>query len=191
MSRREELLSGAMGYVGENGLATLTLRPLAAALGTSDRMLVYHFGSREGLVVALLDRAFDDLTDMWRTQQVAKPSDLVRALWQAFEEPGVRVAMRVYLEAASLAGTDELWRRQLAPATSAYLRAAEQWLVEAGLAPAVAPGAARLASAALDGLLLQVGIDGERGAATEVVELLARQLDDLADRGARSTDASR
>ncbi|MFF2023504.1 TetR/AcrR family transcriptional regulator [Streptomyces sp. NPDC058171] len=181
MSRREELLSAAMGYVGEHSLAALTLRPLAAALGTSDRMLVYHFGSREGLVVALLDRAFADLAVVWRGQPVAKPSDLVRALWQAFEEPGVRVAMRLYLEAASLAGTSELWSEQLAPATAAYLHTAEQWLVETGVPPAIAPQAARLISATLDGLLLQLNIDGDRGAAEGAVELLARHLDGLSD----------
>ncbi|MHA7957822.1 TetR/AcrR family transcriptional regulator [Streptomyces sp. L500] len=181
MSRREELLSAAMHYVGEHGLATLTLRPLAAALGTSDRMLVYHFGSREGLVVALLDRAFADLATVWQGRQATRPSDLVRVLWQTFAEPGVRVALRLYLEAASLAGTDELWREQLAPAASSYLHTAEQWLVEAGMSPAIAPSAARLASATLDGALLQLGIDGDRDAATEAVELLARQLDSLID----------
>ncbi|QLE75280.1 TetR/AcrR family transcriptional regulator [Streptomyces rectiverticillatus] len=181
MSRREELLSAAMRYVGEHGLATLTLRPLAAALGTSDRMLVYHFGSRERLVVALLDRAFADLAALRQGWQGGKPSDLVRVLWQAFTEPGVRAAHRLYLEAASLAGTDELWREHLMPPTSSYLRAAEQWLVEAGMPPAVAPSAARLASAALDGVLLQLGVDGDQAAATEAVELLARQLDHLTD----------
>jgi AcrR family transcriptional regulator len=181
VSRREELLSGAMGYVGHHSLAALTLRPLAAALGTSDRMLVYHFGSREGLVVALLDRAFAELAVVWRGQPVATPSDLVRALWRAFEEPGVRGAMRLYLEAASLASTSALWREQLAPATAAYLRAAEQWLVETGVPPAVAPQAARLTSATLDGLLLQSSIDGDRSGAEAAVELLARHLDHLTD----------
>ncbi|WP_367133987.1 MULTISPECIES: TetR/AcrR family transcriptional regulator [Streptomyces] len=128
-----------MRYVGEHGLATLTLRPLAAALGTSDRMLVYYSGSREGLVVALLDRAFADLAVVWRGQQVTKPSDLVRALWQALAEPGARVAVRLNLEAASLAEVDELWRERLVPATSSYLRTAEQWLVGA-VRPGTWPG---------------------------------------------------
>ncbi|MFD9792030.1 TetR/AcrR family transcriptional regulator [Streptomyces sp. NPDC059070] len=168
-----------MEYVGEHGLSTLTLRPLAAALGTSDRMLLYHFGSREGLVTALLDRAFDGLAAVRQEQRFAQPSDLVRVLWQAFTEPGMRVAVRVYLEAASLAGTGEPWRAQLAPATTAYLGAAEQWLTEAGIPSSLAPSTARLTSAALDGVLLQLGIDGDEAAATEAVELLARQLDTL------------
>ena len=48
--RRQELLDLATDRVLEDGLIGLTLRPLAAAIGTSDRMLVYHFGSRDALV---------------------------------------------------------------------------------------------------------------------------------------------
>ncbi len=39
----------------EHGLADLSLRPLARAAGTSDRMLIYHFGNKDALVAALLD----------------------------------------------------------------------------------------------------------------------------------------
>ncbi|MEL7106122.1 MAG: TetR/AcrR family transcriptional regulator [Pseudomonadota bacterium] len=42
------------GHVVENGLAGASLRPLAKAAGTSDRMLIYHFGSKDGLIDALL-----------------------------------------------------------------------------------------------------------------------------------------
>ena len=55
-SRRERLAEDATDYVLEHGIAGLSLRPLAAALGTSDRMLLYHFGSKDALV-AEVDRA--------------------------------------------------------------------------------------------------------------------------------------
>jgi AcrR family transcriptional regulator len=57
VSRREELLDQVTDHVLEHGLIGLTLRPLAAAIGTSDRMLIYHFGSRDALVSAVVDRA--------------------------------------------------------------------------------------------------------------------------------------
>src|SRR5690349_315476 len=53
ISRRAELTDGALRYVLEQGLVGLSLRPLAAALGTSDRMLIYHFGSKDALVTAV------------------------------------------------------------------------------------------------------------------------------------------
>jgi AcrR family transcriptional regulator len=55
--RRAELLSACYGYVLAHGLAGLSLRPLAAATGTSPRVLLYLFGSKEQLVRELLARA--------------------------------------------------------------------------------------------------------------------------------------
>ena len=48
--RRRRTLASAADYVLENGLEGLSLRPLAAALGTSTRMLLYDFESKEKLV---------------------------------------------------------------------------------------------------------------------------------------------
>ena len=48
--RRAELLAGATVWVLDHGLAELSLRPLARALGTSDRMLLYYFDSKDNLV---------------------------------------------------------------------------------------------------------------------------------------------
>ena len=52
--RRQVLAEGATDYVLEHGLLDLSLRPLAAALGTSDRMLLYHFGDKLNLVATIL-----------------------------------------------------------------------------------------------------------------------------------------
>ncbi|MGH3358256.1 MAG: TetR family transcriptional regulator [Nocardioidaceae bacterium] len=55
--RRAELLEAAYRYALEHGLADLSLRPLATAIGSSPRVLLYLFGSKEGLIRALLARA--------------------------------------------------------------------------------------------------------------------------------------
>ena len=52
---RETLLPLLAAHVMEHGLADASLRPLAKAAGTSDRMLIYHFGSKDALVAALVD----------------------------------------------------------------------------------------------------------------------------------------
>ncbi len=57
MSRRDDLLDQVTDHVLEHGLIGLTLRPLAAAIGTSDRMLIYHFHSRDALVSEVVARA--------------------------------------------------------------------------------------------------------------------------------------
>src|SRR5919199_2429138 len=51
---REKLLAAVIGYVAAHGFSDLSLREVAAAIGTSHRMLIYHFGSREGLLVAVV-----------------------------------------------------------------------------------------------------------------------------------------
>ena len=52
---RETLLPPLVAYVMQHGLADASLRPLAKAAGTSDRMLLYHFGTKDALVEALLE----------------------------------------------------------------------------------------------------------------------------------------
>jgi AcrR family transcriptional regulator len=53
--RKQALLDASIRYLLDNGLADLSLRPLAAGIGTSARLLVFHFKSKEGLIEAVLD----------------------------------------------------------------------------------------------------------------------------------------
>ena len=53
---RQHLLDAAIEYVAANGLTDLSLRRLATELGTSHRMLSHHFGSKEGLWVAIIQQ---------------------------------------------------------------------------------------------------------------------------------------
>jgi AcrR family transcriptional regulator len=59
-ARRAELLERTYRYVIEHGRADLSLRPLAQGIGSSPRVLLYLFGSKEGLIRALLARARAD-----------------------------------------------------------------------------------------------------------------------------------
>jgi AcrR family transcriptional regulator len=60
VSRRDDLLELAYAYVLEHGLADMSLRPLAKAIGSSPRVLLFLFGSKDDLVRALLARARED-----------------------------------------------------------------------------------------------------------------------------------
>ncbi len=51
---REALLGKAIGWFAEHGVGDTSLRTLAEGIGTSHRMLIYHFGSREGLLAAVV-----------------------------------------------------------------------------------------------------------------------------------------
>ena len=54
-SPRDELLARCVAWFAEHGVGDTSLRTLAAAVGTSHRMLIYHFGSREGLLAAVVE----------------------------------------------------------------------------------------------------------------------------------------
>ena len=57
VERRAELLDAVVTPLAEGGLADVSLRPMAKALGVSVNGLVHHFGSKEEIVVAALRRA--------------------------------------------------------------------------------------------------------------------------------------
>ena len=67
---KERLLDACTDHALEHGLPD-RLEPLARAAGTSTRMLIYHFGTRDALLRAILERA--------RHRQLAVFGDLVRA----------------------------------------------------------------------------------------------------------------
>lgn len=94
--RRAAVLAKAADYVLEQGLAGLSLRPLAKALGTSPRMLLYDFESKERLIhevlaeirrreARLLEAEVHTLEDVWAW--IAAPE----------REPFLRLFFEVYV----------------------------------------------------------------------------------------------
>jgi AcrR family transcriptional regulator len=57
--RRTELLEAIVDALLDKGVADLSLRPLAERVGSSARLLIYHFDSKENLVAAALERVRD------------------------------------------------------------------------------------------------------------------------------------
>jgi AcrR family transcriptional regulator len=108
VERRAELVDGALEYVLANGLVGLSLRPLAAHLGTSDRMLIYHFASKERLILDVLSRAQQRLAEAVAPadMQPGSVSELVDQLWTALKVPAAAQVTRLYLETCVLAVQD-------------------------------------------------------------------------------------
>ncbi|WP_024805084.1 TetR/AcrR family transcriptional regulator [Nocardia sp. BMG51109] len=81
-ARRAELLSGVIDYIGDFGLTELSLRPLADYLGTSSRMLIHYFGSKEQMLVSALETQRPDIAGMFA--DVADIAELRRRLIESF-----------------------------------------------------------------------------------------------------------
>lgn len=104
--RREELLTRAYEYVLAHNMTDLSLRPLAAAIGTSPRVLLFLFDSKDGLIAAVLGRARSAELEFLR--QIA-PADLaatLRATWDWLAGPAHRPLLRLWLESYTRSITD-------------------------------------------------------------------------------------
>lgn len=161
--QRDAFLRGAVSHVLAHGVSGLSLRPLAAALGTSDRMLLYYFGSREHLLKTVLDLVGEGLlaglSDGVPPGR-SEPQVLLRALWGISRDPAVEPVLRLYVEILGQAAA------QVPPFPAAARRVADGWLdwVQGRLAVPAAqrPAAAAALLATLDGLIvlrLAVGAD--------------------------------
>src|SRR4051794_29436856 len=104
-ARREELLELAYRYVREHGIGGLSLRPLAAAVGSSPRVLLFLFGSKDGLTRALLARARADelgFLDGVRSPAGPAPDGLGatgRRVWQWLADESHRPVLTLWVEA--------------------------------------------------------------------------------------------
>jgi AcrR family transcriptional regulator len=124
-ARRQELLERAYRYVLDHGLADMSLRPMAAAIGSSPRVLLFLFGSKDDLVRALLARArADELALLARLRASAGASggagagrdhgalnDTAAAVWGWLTAADHRSLLRVWVEsyAKSLTEPDGPW----------------------------------------------------------------------------------
>jgi AcrR family transcriptional regulator len=117
--RRDELLERAYEYALEHGVADISLRPLAAAVGSSPRVLLFLFGSKAGLVQALLARARrDELALLERTREMtareggdSDPLAVTVAVWAWLAAEEHRGLLKLWVEgyARSLIEPDGPW----------------------------------------------------------------------------------
>jgi AcrR family transcriptional regulator len=163
---RERLLARALAHIEQRGVSDLSLRELAAAIGTSHRMLIHHFGSREGLWVAVIRtveaRQREALAELLPTLGDDLP-EAMRAWWRHLSDPRLHPNERLFFELYGQAlqgrpGTTELLdgivEEWLEPAVAIY--------VAHGLDPDSARATARLGIAVTRGLLLDLLATGDR-----------------------------
>ena len=107
LDRRAKLLDEVADYILSNGLADLSLRPLATAIDTSPRMLLYFFGSKERLIAEALAgiRAREQI-DFKRAVSKPRPADRLESLlrdWRLSASPRKEKYSRLFFEVYGLA----------------------------------------------------------------------------------------
>jgi AcrR family transcriptional regulator len=165
---REQLLAAVVAELEASGSSDLSLRDLASRVGTSHRMLIYHFGSKEQLLVAVAQ-------EVERQQQEAMvglgevghlaPRQVAEAMWDRVSAPDLAGRARLFFE---LYGQALMGR----PGTEGILEGdVDRWVATAaeqleadGVPPDQAHVDARLGLAVVRGLLLDLLATGDRTA---------------------------
>jgi AcrR family transcriptional regulator len=164
---RQDLLDRTITHVGEHGLSDLSLRELAAGIGSSHRMLIYHFGNREGLLAAIVASIETDQRALLAqlAADASSPTDLVRAQWAVLTDPVLRPSIVLFFEVLALA-------LQERPGTEGFLAGlTEPWL-DVGLDVATQLGLEtsrdelRLGVAVMRGLLIELLAGADLAACT-------------------------
>jgi len=102
---RSRLLDKVVAFAADSGIAGKSLREIAAGVGTSHRMLLYHFGSREGLMAAIVVaiEAGQRAAMAGLAEQAAQDVDAMQALWNQLASPELRPYVRLFFEVFGLA----------------------------------------------------------------------------------------
>jgi AcrR family transcriptional regulator len=163
-SPRDELLQRLIGDIGRHGLGDRSLRDLAAAVGSSHRMLLYHFGSRAGLVRSLVDAVeaqqralLDDLATT-----ASGPGDMVRQMWRRVAADDVRPFVRLFVECVAATGGQSL---------------TQPWIDAAPPMTDTQEALFRLGIAVTRGLLIDLLDGAPRDGADRAVEIFATMLE--------------
>lgn len=145
-----------METMAQTGIGNRSLRDIAAVAGTSHRMLLHHFGSRDELLVAVVEeverRQMQTLTEL-----SGDPLATARAIWAQLRSPELRPHERLFFECYTRGAQGE------EPFTRLIPGAVNNWL------PAVAdhvpegfdPATIRLGLAVTRGLLLDLTATGD------------------------------
>ncbi|MGV0850727.1 TetR/AcrR family transcriptional regulator [Mycolicibacterium phlei] len=166
LRRRQELLDAVVDAVAAKGIGDRSLRELADAVGTSHRMLLHHFGSRDELLLAIV-------TEVEKRQMAlladlpADPAEAIAAMWANLRRPELRPFERLFFECYSRGVQGEQPFARMLPG------AVDDWLAQGG---GLDPAMTRLGLAVARGLLLDLvateDLDGVDAAAAAFAALV-------------------
>jgi AcrR family transcriptional regulator len=170
LERRQALLDALVDEFAVRGIGDRSLRDVAAAVGTSHRMLLHHLGSRDELLLAIVDEVERRQMTLMR-ELPDDPGDAIAAMWANLRRPELRPFERLFFECYARGAQGEQPFARMLPA------AVHSWL-DADAARTVDPAVMRLGLAVARGLLLDLVAtddrDGVDAAAAAFVDLVRR-----------------
>jgi AcrR family transcriptional regulator len=191
---KELILEAARESLREQGYSGTSIRAVAERAGVQLSLVHYHFGSKQGVLVAVLERENEKLLERQHAL-FASPGPL-SAKWRAacrfleddLESGYVRILWELW--AAGLAD-DELaarWRDATAGWRRLMAEVVEEWSREVGLQlPVSATAVATLVANLFQGLEVEIlaGVSEDQAPHFEVLEAVAQLIERIEDRAPR------
>jgi len=174
---RARLLDEVIAHFAAEGLADQSLRRIAEAIGTSHRMLLYHFGSKDGLLLEVV-REVEARTQVRLAalgeDAVGRTDELIRRMWAYVADPGLGDFERLFfaLYGRALQG-DASIRPLLKDDIEHWLDLNVLLSAPLGVPPDVARTHARLGLAVTRGLLLDLLATGDRAGVEAALDVFA------------------
>jgi AcrR family transcriptional regulator len=174
--RRSELVAQIAAHMLAEGLGETSLRDIAKAISTSDRMLLYYFKDKADLLETVLTEIAQQLAtllDASRTDQGPQPYlQLFTEMWAAIQQPAVLPYVKLWIELSAAAV------RQREPEGRAAGQIADLFLAWAESRLAAKTGISRRHQATLlmgtiDGLALLLAV-GKGKEANQAAALLSK-----------------
>jgi AcrR family transcriptional regulator len=171
---RQRLLAATIEHLAQDGSHDLSLRSIAAAIGTSHRMLSYHFGSRSGLMTAIvseLERQQREFLAEITQDQDASSGELMWRMWERLADERMWPYERLFFEMSgrALQDADEAAQPLREQLVDPWLESADELAERFDRPPAQARAEARLGMAVTRGLLLDLLATGDRAGVDEAM----------------------
>jgi AcrR family transcriptional regulator len=182
--RRAGLLERITDYVAANGLSDLSLRPLADAVESSPRVLLYYFASKENLIAEVLAQMRARQRDVFATlpRNAATYADTVRAAWKLMSAPEHERVFRLFFEVYGLAlQAPERYSEFLRGAVEDWITYLAQTKLAEGYPRRDARAIATVLLAGYRGFLLDLLATRERTRIDRAVELWILAVDAIPD----------
>ena len=183
--RRTALLDEVVVYLSQHGLANVSLRPMAKNLDISVNSLVHHFGSKDDLIVAALQRSGvvqKQVEQGWLDRRPGiSQADLLRAWWRWITaSPRNLAIVRLGIEATALEATLGGLPRQVRGEQIGLWRTnIEARLVAEGVPHEMAVVEASLAKAIFTGLVVDLLATGQKARLTRALEFGLARLEQV------------
>ncbi|MFZ6730779.1 TetR/AcrR family transcriptional regulator [Undibacterium sp. Ji42W] len=174
MNRRDELRDNALDYFLAHGLAELSLRPLAEKIGTSARLLIYHFESKEKLITVVMEMVRARVQQsVIRMMQDTQGEASMESFWNWITDieniPYVRLLFEVQVLALQ---NPAVYAQFLSDTSSSWLEVLEHGIPESADRRTIAS----LCSAVIDGLVLEYMSTGDLDRTTAALKFFVSLL---------------